>query len=547
MRKDWHPKLKDWTRRCLFAAEIAVAAYIADVKTNIRGMVQGIVDEERASDDIDDHHTARDRIGYLSSWSTAEFPLGFGEKVYPALLRAITPAGAAPTLVLSNKKSLSTLELATVICRILQPTRPLPLQAPLIPKSRSLAIFRVVIPYMTNQASYNGAPDPDGFVKYALAQILDDNQVAHVPWCAPHQGDVGRPARKVDFHFWRRTSKAQEVGDRALLKVLDAQEHADATDALRTAQAALRDAKAPWAIHPMTVGELPTVLLKVALPADFYIADASLSSEDGYISQVYQWMETHYDGANPIHLFALFVAHIFSRMAPNLGHPPMPSSVRSMKGNSSAITAAVRKSPWTFDSRRGVTASEPFIVMLSTFIIAMVDESSPLRKHLKDHNSLGVWSNKHGKPSLFLMALAWRLNFRLRAGSKLMNAFNLVRIGVADAHAPAIYKSPKYGRNDSWTIKPAHEVMSLARRFLALMKGTPYGPYEATRLIFGTDAADALGSDSFSGTAQYSTPRPIQVIPAKRARTPTSDSETRLIPVINQPESTRAQKVRRTR
>lgn len=107
----------------------------------------------------------------------------------------------------------------------------------------------------------------------------------------------------------------------------------------------------------------------------------------------------------------------------------------------------------------------------------------------------------------------------------MINAFNLVRMGIADAHGPAIYRSPKYGLRDSWTIKPAHQVTALAKRFLALMKSTPYGPYEATRLIFGTKAADALSVDSPRGSAQYICPPPIQPSPRKRSNPDTLDSD----------------------
>lgn len=399
MPKDWHPKFKEWTRRSLLAAHIAVTAYIADIRSNIAALVQPRIDEALSSDDVDDIEAGRERKRVLAVWCRADFPLGFGEHVYPALLRSLAPEGTTPSLSLGNNKSLSTLELASLMCDIVRPVRPLPLQAPLFAKSRSLTIFRVAIPYMYYQAKQNGAPDPSAFATYALAQVLDDNQVAHVPWSAPMASDaVGRPVRKVDFSFWRRTSKSEEIGHRALMKVVDAQEHAALTDQHTARKLALRDAKAPWAIHPMTIGELSAVLHKVVLPTDFSRAHASLSPNDGYISETYDWVFTHYDGAKPVHRFALLVAHMFSRMAPNLGHPPMPPGVLTMRGKSAQITAAVRRSPWTFDGRRGVTATEPFVVMLTTTIIALTEDKSPLRRYMrKNGNSLGEWTAKHGE------------------------------------------------------------------------------------------------------------------------------------------------------
>lgn len=399
MPKDWHPKFKDWTRRSLLAAHIAVTAYLADIRSNISALVQPVIDEALASDYVEDVEAGRERKHFLTVWCRAEFPLGFGEHVYPALLRSLAPEGSPPSLPLGDKRSLSTLQLASLICNMVRPVTPLPLQAPLFAKSRSLTIFRVAIPYMYHQAKQNGAPGPSDFVAYALAQVLDDNQVAHVPWSPPAPPDVvGRPVRKVDFSFWRRTSKSEEIGHRALMKVVDAQEHTALTDQHNARELARRDAKAPWAIHPMTIGELAGVLHKVVLPTDFSRAHASLSPNDGYISETYDWVLTHYDGAKPVHRFALLVAHMFSRMAPNLGHPPMPPAVLAMRGKSAQITAAVRRSPWTFEDRRGVTATEPFMVMLTTTIIALTEDNSPLRRYMrKNGNSLGEWTAKHGK------------------------------------------------------------------------------------------------------------------------------------------------------
>lgn len=406
MPKDWHPKLKTWTRRCLLAADIAVTAYISDIKTNVRALVQVMIDDERASDEQSDHDTARQRKRYLNTWCRADFPLGYGDHIYPALLRAITPAGEVPALKSGNNKAMSTLELSSLICEIVSTDKPLPLQAPLIAKSASLSVFRVVIPFIIAQAQYNIAPDPHAFAIYALAQIFDDHHVAHVPWSPPNNHNLaGRPARKVDFNYWRMTSKSQEVGQRALMKVVDAQEHLALSDARLAQNAALRNGKAPWAIHSMTIADLPSVLHKICIPDDFDLADASLSRNDeGFITATYDWVYSHYDGADPIHLFALMVAHIFSRMAPNLGHPDMPPSAASLKGNSSAITAIVRRAPWTFDRRRGVSASQPFIVMVSTFIIAILDPKSPLRRYMSENdNSLGDWSKKHGaRPLRFI-------------------------------------------------------------------------------------------------------------------------------------------------
>lgn len=89
-------------------------------------------------------------------------------------------------------------------------------------------------------------------------------------------------------------------------------------------------------------------------------------------------------------------------------------------------------------------------------------------------------------------------------------------MGIANAHGPGIYNSPKFGPSQSWSMKSNSEISALAKRFLALMADKPYGPYHATRLIFGTAAADHLGRDSASGSAQYACPPSAQITVPKR-------------------------------
>lgn len=401
MPRDWHPKLGDRARRCLLAAHIAVTSYVSDVKINIRALVQVMVDEGLASHDHDDHTTAVERRRFLKVWLKCDHPLGFGEQAFPALLRAISIPGRTPRLVYGNKKAMSTLELSWLICEIVRVGHVGGVEAPLIAKSPSLAVFRVAVAYMLKQATQGDFSDPASFVAHAIAQTFDRHHVAHVPWSPlPTAATAGRPLRKVNFHFWRSTSKTQDDEHLAHMKVVDAQAHASMADDRMAHQAALTDAKAPWALLPLTIGELPSIMHKVTLPDDYSLSHASLSPNDGYITDTYEWVSTHYNGANHMHMFALLVAHIFSRMAPNLGHPPMPRGL--VKGNTRDVTAAVRTAAWIFDDRRGVTDPDPFVIMVSTYIIAMVEDKDqcPLGKYLVKTKSLGPWAKKHGTISL---------------------------------------------------------------------------------------------------------------------------------------------------
>lgn len=397
MPKDWHPKLNVYTRRTLLAAKIAVKCYLGDVKANIRAHVEEMINEGLHSLSEDEINAAQARRQTLRKWLRSDFPLGYGDHIYPALLRAITPNGCPLSMPLGNADSMSTLELATLIYAMVRQDRPKPLQAPLIARSASLTVFRVAVKYMHAQALAGNVTDQAGFVIHALAEQFDDMQVAHVPWSAPAVGTVC--SRKVTFRFWRSTGKRQERGERAMMKVVDAQERAAMTDVLMARQAALMDAKAPWTLHSLTIGDLPSIQHKHTLPEDFTVAHATLSSDVGFIAETYEYVSNHYDGNKPIHKFALLVSLMFARMAPNLLHGPVPPGIASRKGSTAEVTAAVRSSPWISEEkqRRGVTATLPFIVMVTTYIIALAEEGSPLRVYMcENKGKLGDWAKKHG-------------------------------------------------------------------------------------------------------------------------------------------------------
>lgn len=395
---DWYPRLRVSSRRGLAAAQIAVDLYISDVKAALQADIQRKIDDGLASNDQTDVDCAKDRARCLRIWLRSEYPLGYGDVIYPALLRILTPHGSPPTMRLGNEQSMSTRELAHLCYSMSRSDKPIPLQAPFFAKAPHAGVFRVAVSYMLAQASAVDMKDPPAFIMSAIAQIFEDRHVAHVPWSAPPLPNR-RPGRRVNFLYWRGTGKDVELGERALMRVVDADEQAHLAGINVAREASLRDPTAPWALHNLTIGQLPSIMHKRRLPSDFDINDATLQPDGGYVTKTYEWLVDHYDGASPLHRFALLVGHMFSRMAPNLNHGPLPTAVSGRKVRAATITAEVRRSPWLYDVRRGLTAREPFVTMITTYIIAMSDPTSPLMQHLEfNSQTFGVWAKKHGEP-----------------------------------------------------------------------------------------------------------------------------------------------------
>jgi hypothetical protein len=81
-------------------------------------------------------------------------------------------------------------------------------------------------------------------------------------------------------------------------------------------------------------------------------------------------------------------------------------------------------------------------------------------------------------------------------------------MGLANAHSPAIYSSPKHGKALSWSMKSDADLILLHRKLVKLLRQKPYGPYKATVLIFGTEVANRLATDTTKGIVQFPRPPP---------------------------------------
>lgn len=404
-----YPNVNKYTRRSLVAAEIATMSYFTDVKTNIRLHAERLIKLAVASNDEQALAGAKVRKRSLAKFLKGRNPLSYSVLVYPDLIRSVNPPGVHLSLQISDTKSMSTLELAALMYNMTKPTNPIPVQAPFFCKSPCIGVFREAVAFIQRQASLAQVADVASFVKSVLAMMFDEKEIAHVPWTAPlTPHTIGRPSKKVVFDFYRSTSKLQEIGERAMMQVVSAEEEALMADTRLADSAALSNPKSPWCINALTIGELPTVLHKQGLPSDFTLEQASLTKCEAYITETYEWVVKHYNGALPLHKFALLAAHMFSRIAPRLTHPPPPSNVKAMP--LSAMTQHVRAAPWVEHDKRsdkGLTASLPFVVMVTTTIIAMSDPTSPLRDYIrKNKGSQGPWARKHGE------SRASRLTFR---------------------------------------------------------------------------------------------------------------------------------------
>ncbi|KAF7973291.1 hypothetical protein HWV62_15669 [Athelia sp. TMB] len=516
------------TRRCLVVGCIAVEAFLADVRALVsEGVKQDTADALQSTDEraVD---LAQERLQHLKTWMTGDkleqFSLG---GLYAPLMRAVNPPRSPLALVLGDKQSMSTLELAALIYDGIKPGSRVVKKPPFWKGASSINVFRVAFKVMSELADRGDGLDRPALFKRIIALVFDDLKIFFIPWSPPHLPNViGRAPSKTSHRFWRMTSKVSATAQTGLIQVMRADEILSMEDSNIASAAQLSNAKAEWTINDRLIKDMPAILHKTELPADFDIIHASIAANtDPYVFDTYQFVKGHYRGHKVTHQFALLVAHIFSRVSPKLSHPsPSVQAGEIAKGQTALMTQRVRNEPWIIPKgiRKGLTERLPFIVMVTTSIIALAEPSSPLRVYLERQKGLGtIWTTKHSQ--------------------KYISPFNLVRMGIAYAHGPAIYTSPKYGTSASWSLKSTNDIEAQAKRFIATLKNGPFGPYLATAEIFGKDVADFLSHDSEAGPAQFCAPpiapslaRPGISSSSKRGRDGETDDDdygTELFPV----------------
>jgi hypothetical protein len=286
-----------------------------------------------------------------------------------------------------------------------KPVDPSPPRAPVLKNGSFLPVLTVAHKYlMLLELSHGGSQETDTgsnvFVSGIIKLSLKIFKINFFPAPKRRVHSAGAPPTKPIWDSWgnigrKDKGKGLPSGNSFVLPrttVLPA-----ATIAFNNAIA--NDSNADWFANSLDLQTLKTVLSKTSLPKDFKLP---LLSQVEYIDRMYAWVRENYDGTKPLHHLALLVGIIVaSSLLPNLfipkdlkklfesGRADMPDKVRRIYEEMNWD----RKS-----STSGMKEKSVFISMFTTFIIAIYERESPLRRHMEttDRHGLGdAWTAKH--------------------------------------------------------------------------------------------------------------------------------------------------------
>ncbi|KAH7905349.1 hypothetical protein BJ138DRAFT_1118552 [Hygrophoropsis aurantiaca] len=472
---DAFPTIRDRDKRyAAYAACIALRVYMAEAVSFVVSEVAKKLNNLALSSDRSDRANAKIRQGALKKWREHADPFGPNEP-YNLLVRASVGDNIGNGLPLSNQGNKSVTWFADHLYTVAN-TYKLP-QAPFIKGGSAFSVFQVALAEITKVAAYKPPSKAHrAFVVDVLSDVCDHLKLHFVPWY-PNRRDnqSGRSSGVVVSNCWLKVGLASTSSNHPLAHSSLSLSESQDRQAAEAAEAAHRgDERAAWQASLYTIQRLPEILNKSKLPLDWNIRNASVNNSEPYVKETYEFVSTHYNGSKPVHQLALICAIVVSRMIPQISQPKGLPPNATGTGDTKTVTDAVRRTQWVEPNSKGYKDSLPFLVMFSTFIIAMYEPESPLRKYIAGHGeALGPsWTDKHG--------------------AKNVKPFNLVRLGVAEASSWSVFRSPKFP--SAWNILSTSDINQLHKKLINTLKTPKYGPYLAMKMLVGDAQAERLAT-----------------------------------------------------
>ncbi|KAG6371718.1 hypothetical protein JVT61DRAFT_9063 [Boletus reticuloceps] len=374
----------------LHVFEVALKVYIEDVKNLVQSTIEDELKPLVNSRDYAARNLARSRKISLKTWLKSKNPLSYEKDDFPHLLAALEPArnnnGVAFSL---NAPPGEGRPISYFVAKIVDGAAKRR-EPPFIQDG----MFQPVLSAAMELLSRLGArrhfldfnPDNQRF-KTILSRVVAKLKINHVPWAImdPNPRAPGRPSLRVVHTVWLPLGAAEpaRVDHTTQLNLTEPQMRQTEV-MLSSEKIALKDARTSWSACHHRITNYHEILHKRVLPLEWGIRQASIPHGDDFCREVYDWVRMNIDLTNnPLHAIALFISHVFAGMRPHIFPPRTLGALKN--STPSQLANHVSNLPWeTRPEKKGASLPQPFITMVSTFVIAVMDDRSPLARALQD-------------------------------------------------------------------------------------------------------------------------------------------------------------------
>lgn len=378
-------------RLACYAFHVAMGVYFNDVKNLVHANVTSILNPLVDDDDPVLSESARDKLTALSTWMDEEFPLSYTPNVLANLLQAVSDPHDKQfkfTDSDSGRQPVSFLADAIIKqCSRLDNHR----KPPFIQGGKFLSVCRIAVEEIRFSATAKGlnTVQVEKLISDAVITIAETRKINHIPW-SPNREGYGRHSNIVVHNVWLNLGAKKNPLSCSVPSFLTVQQSNNALALHASQQIQAADSRGDWSALSVTLKSFHTVLHKANLPSEWDIRHCSGSGRNvpDFIKNVYSDVRNSFNGSKPLHQLALICAIVCAGLIPNIFSPPL----EGYPNNPSGYDMYVRNLDWVVrPKRKGVSVRAPFITMVTTFILALMEDNSILQ----NEEDLHVWTKKH--------------------------------------------------------------------------------------------------------------------------------------------------------
>ncbi|KAG6370411.1 hypothetical protein JVT61DRAFT_12133 [Boletus reticuloceps] len=469
--------------------EVALKVYIDDVKNLVQMAMEDELRPLANGRDFAARDITRSRRISLKTWLKSKNPLSYEKDDFPHLLAALDPARSDNGLAFKFSLDAPPGEgcpisyfVGKIVDRATKRREPPFIQDGMFQHVVTAAME--VLCNMTSRQHYLDFDTDNNKFKTSISRVVTKMKINHVPWSIsnPNPHAPGRPSTRVVHTVWLPLGAAEPSRLDQTTLVLTAPQTRNAEVMLSSDQIALKDPRASWSACHHRITNYHKVLHKRSLPSEWAIKQASIQHRDTFGLEVYQWVQANCNLTNnPLHAIALFISHIFAGVIPRV----FPPRALGAPKNSTPTQLAnhVTNLPWEERrEKKGAAQAPPFITMVSTFIIAVMDELSPMAITLNEIHFGDATDKQKDDIRLFY-------DKHTSKGISLMNV--LLRFRLATPTTTKVFKGARW-KLDMTPVPPEEICAKWNRIKQCLMEDTTYGSYDAIVGLAGDHTAKTL-------------------------------------------------------
>lgn len=379
-------------RPALFAAYIAIDTYHSDILRFVKDSVKKRIRELDEVSDTTDIVTSDSLRKALHFWENDTNPLHYNSLV--KLIELVNPTETS--LPPASETRLNVDEFSRFLINLAD--KGTVKGAPFLPDGKFQHVLPCAIKHIRRFASISSDGNEDEFAASLFKNAIDERKISFIPWSLPHQRRGQHPTT-VSFYAWtsfgKKLSKRSQIVDVNTFR--PEERHTAQREKVRD-QLQATDQNAKWEAGKLRVDELHTILNKTVRPVDFTMPSFVSGNKWAITKETYDYVNERLDLTKTLHRLALLLAIIFSMLCPRVY---MDYGSRDSPDLEHCDTARIYLNTIPWNSRqdagkKGNMQRDIYIGMVTTYIVALYDKSSPIRRHFISSKGLGEgWTDKH--------------------------------------------------------------------------------------------------------------------------------------------------------